>query len=115
MASIIVLLIVYLLVVFGIIAGSWKIFEKAGKPGWAAIVPIYNIIVALEIAEKPIWWIILPIIPVFVVPIEIAKRFGKGTGFAMGMIFLPFVFLPLLGFGEAHYQGEVDELDHFGQ
>ncbi|AFC23083.1 DUF5684 domain-containing protein [Saprospira grandis] len=114
MASIIVLLIVYLLVVFGIIAGSWKIFEKAGKPGWAAIVPIYNIIVALEIAEKPLWWIILPIIPIFVVPIEIAKRFGKGTGFAMGMIFLPFVFLPLLGFGEANYQGTLDELDHFG-
>ena len=92
------------------IAGIWKTFEKAGKPGWAAIVPIYNVIVMLEIAGKPIWWIILYLIPVvniivaFMVMAAFARNFGKGTGFAIGLVFLPFIFYPILGFGDATYQ-----------
>ncbi|MBI5759004.1 MAG: signal peptidase I [Planctomycetales bacterium] len=89
----------------------WKMFEKAGKPGWASLVPIYNVIVLLEIAGKPIWWIVLLMIPCvgFVVAIlvfiEIAKSFGKGTGFAIGLILLGIVFFPILGFGDAKYLG----------
>jgi ABC-type transport system involved in cytochrome c biogenesis permease component len=93
------------------IVGMWKMFDKAGKPGWAAIIPIYNIIVMLEVAGKPIWWILLLCIPVvnFVIAIlmmlAVAERFGKGGGFAVGLILLPFIFFPMLGFGDATYQG----------
>ena len=92
-------------------AGMWKVFQKAGKPGWAAIIPIYNIIVLLQIAEKPLWWIVLYFIPivnfvaVILVSIAVAKRFGKGVGFGIGIALLPFVFYPILGFGDARYGG----------
>ena len=92
-------------------AGLWKVFQKAGKPGWAAIIPIYNLIVLLEITGKPIWWFILYFIPVvnliplFLVSIELARRFGKGTGFGIGLALLGFIFYPILGFGDARYQG----------
>jgi len=92
------------------IAAMWKVFVKAGEPGWAAIVPIYNFIVLLKIAGKPIWWIILLFIPFvnFIVAIllmfSLAKNFGKGGGFAIGLILLPFVFLPMLAWGDARYR-----------
>jgi hypothetical protein len=91
------------------IAVGWKIFAKAGKPGWASIIPIYNIIVMLQIVGKPLWWIILLFIPfvnlviAIIVAIELAKVFGKGGGFAAGLILLPFIFYPILAFGEARY------------
>ena len=94
------------------IAGMWKVFTKAGKPGWAAIIPIYNIIVLLQVAGRPIWWIILYLIPIvniifaILVTVDIAKRFGKGGGFAVGMLFLPFIFYPILGFGDAQYMSD---------
>ncbi|NLH49194.1 MAG: signal peptidase I [Myxococcales bacterium] len=103
--------IVYLAVVVFIIAGCWKVFTKAGKPGWACLIPIYNIIVLLEIVGKPVWWFILLLIPIvnFIIAIilnlALAKAFGKGGGFAAGLIFLPFIFIPILGFGSAQYQG----------
>jgi hypothetical protein len=111
-AGAVVFALVELAFVVLMIAGMWKVFTKAGKPGWAAIVPIYNVIVLLQIAGKPIWWIILYLIPIvnlviaILVTVEIAKRFGKGTGFAIGMVFLPFIFYPILGFGDAQYQGD---------
>ena len=85
-------------------AGAWKTFVKAGKPGWAAIVPFYNFWVMIQIAGKPWWWFILLFVPVvgivimFLVFHEIAKSFGKGIGFTIGLI--------LLGFGDATYQGD---------
>lgn len=94
------------------IAGMWKTFQKAGKPGWACIVPIYNMIVLVEIAEKPLWWVALFFIPIaniiFIIMTynEIAKKFGKEAGFTVGLIFLPFVFWPILGFGDAVYMGQ---------
>lgn len=103
--------IVYLAVVILMIASMWKIFTKAGKPGWAAIVPIYNIIVLLEIVDKPIWWIVLFFIPIvsliasLLIFIALAAKFGKGTGFAIGMVLLAPVFFPMLAFGDAQYQG----------
>ena len=103
--------IVWLIFIVLLIAGFWKIFTKAGRPGWAAIIPIYNLIVLLDIIHKPVWWIILFFIPLvnFIILIlcnlELAKVFGKGAGMAIGLILLPFVFVPILGFGSAEYQG----------
>lgn len=89
----------------------WKIFTKAGKPGWAAIVPIYNLIVLLEIAGKPLWFIVLFFIPfanfvaLILVAIGVAQAFGKSTGFGLGLAFLGPIFYPMLAFGDATYQG----------
>ena len=94
-----------------VIVGMWKVFTKAGKPGWASIIPIYNIVVMLDIAGKPLWWIILFLIPLvnliiaIMVSIAIAEKFGKGTGFGLGLAFLGFIFYPILGFGDATYRG----------
>ena len=103
--------LVYLVMIVAAIAGMWKVFEKAGQPGWASIVPIYNLVVLLQIVNKPIWWIVLLLIPLIniviliMVSIALAEKFGKGGGFAVGMVFLPFVFYPLLGFGDERFQG----------
>ncbi len=103
--------IIEVLVAILVIAGMWKVFTKAGKPGWAAIIPIYNIIVLLQIAGKPAWWFLLFCIPVVniviavIVMINVAKAFGKGTGFALGLLFLSPIFIPMLGFGSAQYIG----------
>ena len=101
--------ICYFAVIILMIAGLWKTFSKAGQPGWAAIIPIYNLIVLCQVAGRPIWWFLLLLIcfPIFyiIICIDIAKRFGKGGGFAVGLIFLPFIFFPMLGFGSAQYQG----------
>ena len=94
-----------------IIAGIWKIFEKADQPGWAVFIPIYNLIVMLQITKKPIWWVVLFIIPIinvvisFIVLLELAKVFGKGLEFGVGLFFLGFIFFPILGFSDAKYQG----------
>jgi cobalamin synthase len=91
-------------------ASMWKVFVKAGEPGWASLVPIYNAIVMLKIAGKPAWWIVLMMIPavnvvvVFMVMDRIAKSFGGGTGFTLGLMFLSWVFFLILGFGERRYQ-----------
>lgn len=103
--------IVMLAVAVIMIASVWKVFTKAGQPGWASIVPLYNVIVLLKIAGKPVWWIILLMIPLvnFVIGIMVcfalAKNFGKGAGFGLGLILLGFVFFPILGFGSARYLG----------
>jgi len=101
--------ICYFAVIILWIAGMWKVFSKAGQPGWAAIIPIYQLIVLCQVAGRPIWWFLLLLIcfPIFyiIICIDIAKRFGKGGGFAVGLIFLPFIFFPMLGFGSAQYQG----------
>lgn len=105
----------YLLIIVIYIAGMWRIFEKAGKPGWAAIIPIYNIIVLLEIVGKPWWWILLLLVPIVNIVIAImmsnllSKSFGQGIGFTLGLIFLGFIFYPMLGFGNYEYQGAAGE------
>ena len=102
--------LVYLAVIVVGVAGIWKTFAKAGQPGWAAIVPIYNLYVLCKIAGKPGWWVLLYVIPIvnivaaIVVMTEVARAFGKGTGFALGLIFLGFIFFPILGFGSAQYR-----------
>jgi|SRR5437667_6864976 len=104
------ILIVYAAVILVMIAALWKVFTKAGEPGWAAIVPIYNIIVMLKIAGKPAWWLVLMLIPfvnlvvAIIMVVSLAKNFGKGTGFALGMLFLAPIFYPILAWGDAKYQ-----------
>jgi len=98
------------LIAFGIFV-QWKIFTKAGKPGWASIVPIYNIIVLLEIVGKQWWYLLLLFIPVvnivilIMVMIALAQVFGKSGGFAVGLIFLSLIFMAILAFGDAKYLG----------
>jgi hypothetical protein len=102
-----------LAVVLMMIASLWKVFEKAGQPGWAVLVPIYNVMTLLKMTGKPSWWLALFFVPVanFVVMILIvvalAKSFGKSTGFGLGMLFFGFVFYPILGFGDAQYTAPV--------
>lgn len=105
--------IIWLGVVLITIIGLWKMFVKAGKPGWAAIVPIYNIIVICEITGRPVWWVVLTLIPfvnlivLIILFIDLAKAFGKSAGYGLGMVILPFIFFPMLGFGAAQYRGPV--------
>jgi len=94
-----------------IVGGMWMTFAKAGRPGWAAIIPIYNIFVLTEIARKEILWFILTLVPcvniiaIIMINMDVAKNFGKGAGYGLGLTFLPFIFYPMLGFGSARYQG----------
>jgi hypothetical protein len=93
------------------IAACWKIYTKAGQPGWAAIVPIYNLYIWCKIVGRPWWWILLMLIPFvnfiigIILCIDLAKSFGKGVGFGLGLVFLGIIFFPILGFGSAQYQG----------
>jgi hypothetical protein len=103
---------IVMLAVFAVmIASMWKVFVKAGQPGWAALVPVYNLIVLLKITGKPLWWLAMFCIPfanfvvIVMIMINLAKSFGKGTGFGVGLLFLGVVFFPILAFGDAQYQG----------
>ena len=107
----ILIAVVGLAVAIAMIAGIWKVFEKAGRPGWGCLIPIYNVILLLGMAGKPIWWIVLLIIPlvsiivVIMINLELAKNFGKSTGYGLGLALLPMIFYPMLGFSDARYQG----------
>jgi uncharacterized membrane protein YoaK (UPF0700 family) len=100
-------------VVFAVVAGIWKVFTKAGQPGWGCLIPIYNLVLLVKIAGKPGVWVLLMLIPfvnfviAIMISIEIAKKFGSGTGFGLGLAFLPVVFYPILGFGDSRYLGPV--------
>ena len=108
-------------VVIGIVTliGMWKVFTKAGQPGWAVLIPIYNIIVLLRIAGLPWYWVFAPfvaIIPIlgwiaFMVWIvwvhhRISTRFGQGVGFTIGLTLLGPIFWLILGFGSSKYVAE---------
>ncbi len=87
----------------------WKVFTKAGQPGWACLVPIYNLYVLTQIAGKEWWWFLLMFIPLvnviayIMICLGLATNFGKGAGFAAGLFLLGIVFYPILGFGSAVY------------
>jgi hypothetical protein len=93
------------------IVACWKIFTKAGQPGWASIIPIYNWYILCKIVGRPGWWVILLLIPFvnfiigIILCIDLAKSFGKGVGFGIGLVLLSVIFFPILGFGSAQYQG----------
>ena len=111
-------LIVFGLIAILMIASMWRVFSKAGEPGWAAIIPIYNIWILLKIIGRPGWWLalfLLALIPIvgsiivfvigIIINLDLAKSYGKSTGFAIGLIILGFIFMPILGFGPARYLG----------
>jgi hypothetical protein len=93
------------------IGAMWKIFSKAGQPGWTAIIPIVNTYFLCKVAGRPGWWVILMLIPFvnliiwIILCIDVAKNFGRGAGFGVGLLLLPIIFFPILGFGSAQYQG----------
>ena len=93
------------------IIAQWKIFTKAGKPGWAAIIPFYNMYTLFEVAGMNGWMFLLMLIPIvniiimIMLYVNLAKSFGKSTGFAVGLIFLNFIFMLILGFGSDQYVG----------
>ncbi|TAJ48687.1 MAG: hypothetical protein EPO52_06685 [Herbiconiux sp.] len=97
-----------------VIVGMWITFDKAGRHGWAAIIPFYNIYVLCKVAGKPGWWWILYIIPIvnivigIIVAVNVARNFGKGGAFGFFLLFWPFPFIgyPILAFGSAQYLGE---------
>ncbi len=94
-----------------VMASLWPLFVKAGRPGWAAVVPFYNLMVWAEITGRSWWWAFLVFVPavnlivLLLLTVDLARSFGKGLGFAAGMVFLPFLFFPILAFSSAEYQG----------
>jgi hypothetical protein len=112
-ASIIVFVMFFMLGMFAllllVIVATWKVYQKAGRQGWASVVPFYNSVVMLDIIGEPYWWVVLLLVPFvnIVILIIIARRlaacFGRGAGFTLGLIFLPFIFYPILAFGSAQY------------
>jgi hypothetical protein len=92
-----------------IIIPYWRIYKKSNFPGWTSLIPIYNVLVFLKIIEKPWYWIILYCIPFVNVVFHIwgtnilSKKFGKDEGFTVGLLILPFIFLPVLGYGKSTY------------
>ncbi len=111
-----VFIVVYLAIVVLMLVAGWKIYTKAGKPGWAVLIPIYNIIVYLDIVGKPWWWLLLMLIPLVNIVIgimimhQLSLAFGKGAGYTVGLILLPIIFFPMLAFGSAKYTKPVAAL-----
>lgn len=108
--------ILYIAFAVLVIAGMWQTFTKAGQKGWTAIIPILNFLVMLKIVKRPLWWILLMLIPIvnivvgIIVLIDMSKAYGHGVGFAVGLILLGSIFIMILGFGSSRYQLEPDPL-----
>lgn len=106
--SMIAMLIWLAICVFFIVC-MWKVFVKAGEPGWGCLVPFYNVYLFVKIAGRPWWWFILLLVPLIniiisiIIPFDIAKRFDKGIGFGFGLLFLGFIFYPILAFDDSTY------------
>jgi hypothetical protein len=108
-AALFSLLVSGVIILFLFIIPAWKIFTKAGQPGWGCLIPIYNVYLWIKIAGRPGWWLLLLLIPCvnlvvqFIVAIDVAKNFGKGTGFGILLALLPVIGFPILGYGSAVY------------
>ena len=100
-------MLVVLAITVLLIASMWKVFERAGERGWAVLVPIYNLYILCRIAGMSGWWVLVAFIPlvniifVFANSIGVAERFGKGVGYGLGLALLPFIFWPMLAWGDA--------------
>lgn len=102
---------IYWIWIIALLVGMWKMFVKAGKPGWGSLIPIYNTIIMLQIVQKPIWWFVLLFIPLVnivvavILMIELGKAFGKGAGWSIVfLMLLGGVGTLILGFGDSKYQ-----------
>jgi hypothetical protein len=104
-------LIFWLAFIVLIVVSLWKVFTKAGQPGWAAIIPIFNLYIMCKVAGRPGWWVLLMFIPIInfivgiILSVDIARSFGRGLGFGIGLAFLGIIFYPILAFGSSEYQG----------
>ena len=111
------MLIVWLAIMVFMLVSWWIVFKKAGQPGWAILIPIYNFLVILRVAGKPWWWVfsmLLVIIPIagpilflvvwILICNAISKNFGQGAGFTVGLVLLSIVFVPILAFGDYQYK-----------
>ncbi len=114
MDNLVVFLIFYFVLLIFMIATLWKVFEKAGEPGWVALIPIYNAYkMTTSVAGKePLWFFLLfiPLVGIVIAIMQtfaIAEKFGKSGGFAVGMLFLPFIFYPILAFGDAVHESQL--------
>ncbi|MCJ2164943.1 MULTISPECIES: DUF5684 domain-containing protein [unclassified Pseudodesulfovibrio] len=102
--------LIYLVILIAVVIGLWKMFEKAGEYGWACLIPFYNLWVLNRIGGKEWYWFVGYFIPVvnlvllLLLSFAIAKKFGLPIIFGVGIFLLPFVFYPILGFGDARYQ-----------
>jgi hypothetical protein len=98
------------------IVAMWKIFDKAGEPGWAAIIPFYNLYVLFKITWGSGWKFLLMLIPIaniviaIITMVKLAKAFGKSGGFAVGLIFLSVIFYCILAFDSSTYIGVPDSM-----
>ncbi len=108
----IMVMVLYVALLVAVVAGFWKVFEKAGQPGWASLVPIYNVYILLKIAGRPGWWLLLMLLPIvnfiiyIVISLDIAKAFGKSSTFGIvGLWLFSVVGYLMLGFGDATYSG----------
>jgi hypothetical protein len=103
--------LIYLAIFVLYVVGLWMVFVKAGEEGWKAIIPIWNTLIVLKLVGRDWWWILLLLIPFvniviwIIVSLDLAKSFGRGTGFGLGLAFIPIVWYPLLGFGPEKYNG----------
>ncbi len=96
-----------------LIVSFWKIFIKANKPGWASIIPVYNVLVELEIIERPVWWIILLFVPIvnavvgIIIALDLASRFGKSAAWAIFLLIIfPYIGYPIMAFDQTKYQAK---------
>jgi Family of unknown function (DUF5684) len=98
-----------------IVVSQYKIYQKAGRKGWECLIPFYSTAVLLEIVSKPLWWIILlmfvPLVKTIlwiVVMRRLAATFGKDAWFTAGLVILPFIFMPILAFGNVEYKNNYE-------
>lgn len=104
---------VWLAMFLAVFAGAYKVHGKAGFPGWTGLVPFYSFWIQLKIVDRPEYWMGLYFVPFAYLYVvvrsnwDIGTCFGKGTGFKWGLILMPFVFWPILGFGSATYRRRV--------
>jgi len=115
-----VLIVLYAAIIILMLVSMWIIFTKAGQPGWAVLVPVYNLIIFMRIIQKPWWWILLWMIPyanlIWIIWgwNLLVKKFGKSEGFTVGVLLLGFVFIPILAFGDARYEGLEEGTESYG-
>ena len=92
------------------LVGGWRIFQKAGEPGWASLIPLYNLFVVLRIVGAPGWWAVLFLVPAvnfimsLIVTWRLARAFGQGVVGCLALALLPVVMIPVLGCGSARYR-----------
>lgn len=111
-----IFMITFLIAIITIIF-EWKVFAKAGKPGWAVLIPVYNLVVMFEIASMPVWNILLLLIPfvnIYIIIrmfVNISRNFGKPGMFALGLFFLPVIFWGILAFDNSTYNPVIEKVN----